>query len=80
MRVLGIHPWVHGVMHLPLRFTVFLLSSATMAQLHPHVYNKDPDPHLFTHYYKWELLEMDPTATRKENDFNRITDDNVETN
>ena len=51
-----------------------------MAQLHPHVYNKDPDPCLFTYYYKWELLEMDPTATRKENDFNRIIDDNVETN
>ena len=50
-----------------------------MAQLHPHVYNKDPDPCLFTYYYKWELLEMDPTATMKENDFNRITDDNVET-
>ena len=79
MRVPGIHPWEHGVIHLPLRFTVVLLSSATLAQLHPHAYNKDPDPCLFTHYYKWELLEMDPTATMKENDFNRITDDNVET-
>ena len=81
MRVPGIHPWEHGVIHLPLRFTDVLLSSASLAQLHPHEYNKDPaPPHSFTHYYKWELLEVDPTATRKENDFNRIIDDNVETN
>ena len=50
-----------------------------MAQLYPHVYNKDPDPHLFPHYYKWELLEMYSSIIRKEDDTEDITDDNKET-
>ena len=43
VRVPGFHPWIHGVMNIPLRLTVALLSSAALVQLQPHEYNKHSD-------------------------------------